>query len=174
GYDCQSLYPNSCYHANGMKVVLMATIRLFKDIPWSQGGFHVLRFQSNLAQAAFFNGLTSLEFTDIDYEPRPGANLNLDMPLMEARQYNYLSWEDETNGPLYYFIEDYEYLNDYPTTRFTISEDIWQNNHLRISGIYGAVHRRHMPRWDGNIPLLYPIDEGNVRSKTVYKKVRID
>ena len=157
-----------------MKVVLMATIRLFKNIPWSQGGFHVLRFQNNSTQAAFFNGLESLEFTDIDYEPRPGANLNLDIPLMEARQYNYLSWEDENNGPLYYFIEDYEYLNDYPTTRFTISEDIWQNNHLRISGIYGAVHRRHMPRWDGNIPLLYPIDEGNVRSKTVYKKVRID
>ena len=151
----------------------MATIKLFKNVPWSQGGFHVLRFPNLQAQETYFSNLESTTKT-ANYDPRPGADLNLDMSLMEARQYNYLSWEDETNGPLYYFIEDYEYLNDYPTTRFTISEDIWQNNHLRISGIYGAVHRRHMPRWDGNIPLLYPIDEGNVRSKTVYKKVRID
>lgn len=151
----------------------MATITLFKNVPWSQGGFHVLRFPNLQSQETYFSNLESITKT-ANYDPRPGADLNLDISLMEARQYNYLSWEDENNGPLYYFIEDYEYLNDYPTTRFTISEDIWQNNHLRISGIYGTVHRRHMARWDGNIPLLYPIDEGNVRSKTVYKKVRID
>ena len=116
----------------------MATITLFKNVPWSQGGFHVLRFPNLQAQETYFSNLESTTKT-ANYDPRPGADLNLDMPLMEARQYNYLSWEDETNGPLYYFIEDYEYLNDYPTTRFTISEDIWQNNHLRISGIYGAV-----------------------------------
>lgn len=151
----------------------MATITLFKNVPWSQGGFHVLRFPSLQAQETYFSNLESTTKT-ANYDPRPGADLKLDIPLMEARQYNYLSWEDENNGPLYYFIEDYEYLNDYPTTRFTISEDIWQNNHLRINGIYGAVHRRHMPRWDGNIPLLYPVDEGNVRSKVVHEKVRID
>ena len=152
----------------------MATITLFKNVPWSQGGFHVLRFPSLQAQENFFNSLDSRVETNVNYDPRVGANLNLEISLMDAQEYNYMSWEDETRGPFYYFIETYEYLNDEPTTRFTISEDIWQNNHLRISGIYGAVHRRHMPRWDGNIPLLYPIDEGNVRSKTVYEKVRID
>lgn len=151
----------------------MATIRLFKDIPWSQGGFHVLRFPDRAKQAAYFDTLVSDVF-EADWEPRPGANLNLPISYAEARQYNYLSWEDENNGPLYYFIENYEYLNDNPTTRLIVSEDIWQNNHIDMTVNPSTVHRRHMPRWDGNIPLLYPIDEGNVRSKTVYEKVRID
>lgn len=153
----------------------MATIKLFKDIPWSQGGFHVLRFPNRARQAAYFDTLVSDVF-EADWEPRPGAKLNLPISYLEAKEYNYLSYNFDGNDThdRYFFIEDYEYLNDNPTTRLIVSEDIWQNNHLRISGIYGAVHRRHMPRWDGNIPLLYSIDEGNVRSKTVYEKVRID
>lgn len=142
----------------------MATIRLFKNIPWSQGGFHVLRFQSNLAQAAFFNGLTSLEFTDIDYEPRPGANLNLPISYAEAREYTYMIYEHDNASDSYYFIEDYEYLNDNPTTRFIISPDYWQTHHLGMSIAPGIVHRRHMPRWNGTQPILYPVDEGTPRS----------
>lgn len=141
----------------------MATIKLFKNVPWSQGGFHVLRFPNLQSQETYFSNLESITKT-ANYDPRPGADLNLDISLMEARQYNYLSWEDETNGPLYYFIEDYEYLNDYPTTRFIISEDIWQNNHLRMSVNPCTVHRRHMPRWNGSQPILYPVDEGTPRS----------
>lgn len=152
----------------------MATIKLYKSVPWSQGGFHVLRFPNLQAQETYFSSLESRVEPNVNYDPRVGANLNLEISIMDAREYNYLSWEDDTRGPFYYFIEDYEYLNDEPTTRFIISEDLWQNNHLRISGIYGTVHRRHMPRWNGNTPLLYPIDEGNVRSKTVYAKQRID
>ena len=147
----------------------MATIRLFKNIPWSQGGFHVLRFQNNLAQAAFFNGLTSLEFNDIDYEPRPGANLNLPISYAEAREYTYMIYEHESalDSYMYFFIEDYEYLNDNPTTRFIISPDYWQTYHLGMTIAPCTVHRRHMPRWNGTKPILYPVDEGGVRSKIV-------
>ena len=142
----------------------MATITLFKNVPWSQGGFHVLRFPSLQAQENFFNSLDSRVETNVNYDPRVGANLNLEISLMDAREYNYMSWEDETRGPFYYFIETYEYLNDEPTTRFIISEDIWQNNHLRMAINPCSVHRRHMPRWSGSQPILYPVDEGNPRS----------
>ena len=142
----------------------MATITLFKNVPWSQGGFNVLRFPNVGAQQTYFNSLESLIKDNINYEPRPGANLNLDISLMDAKEYNYLRWEDDVGGPLYYFIEDYEFLNDRPTTRIIISEDIWQNNHLKMNIADGIVHRRHMPRWDGNTPILYPIDEGTART----------
>ena len=147
----------------------MATIRLFKDIPWSQGGFHVLRFQNNSTQAAFFNGLESLEFTDIDYEPRPGANLNLPISYGEAREYTYMIYEHDNalDSYSYFFIEDYEYLNDNPTTRFIISPDYWQTHHLGMSIAPCTVHRRHMPRWNGSEPILYPVDEGGVRSQSL-------
>ena len=147
----------------------MATIRLFKDIPWSQGGFHVLRFQNNSTQAAFFNGLESLEFTDIDYEPRPGANLNLPISYAEAREYTYMIYEHDNalDSYSYFFVEDYEYLNDNPTTRFIISPDYWQTHHLGMSIAPCTVHRRHMPRWNGSEPILYPVDEGGVRSQTL-------
>lgn len=153
----------------------MATIKLYKSVPWSQGGFHVLRFNDSLRQAQYFAGLDS-EVFEIDWEPRPGANLNVPISYLEAKQFNYLSYnfDNISTHDRYFFIEDYEYLNDNPTTRLIVSEDIWQNNHIDMTVAPGIVHRRHMPRWNGNTPLLYPIDEGNVRSKTVYTKQRID
>lgn len=153
----------------------MATIKLYKSVPWSQGGFHVLRFNDSLRQAQYFAGLDS-EVFEIDWEPRPGANLNVPISYLEAKQFNYLSYnfDNISTHDRYFFIEDYEYLNDNPTTRLIVSEDIWQNNHIDMTVAPGIVHRRHMPRWNGNTPLLYPIDEGNVRSKTVYAKQRID
>lgn len=153
----------------------MAAIKLYKSVPWSQGGFHVLRFNDSLRQAQYFAGLDS-EVFEIDWEPRPGANLNVPISYLEAKQFNYLSYnfDNISAHDRYFFIEDYEYLNDNPTTRLIVSEDIWQNNHIDMTVAPGIVHRRHMPRWNGNTPLLYPIDEGNVRSKTVYAKQRID
>lgn len=153
----------------------MATITLFKNVPWSPGGNNVVRFPNAAAQQAYFNSLESLEFPNVDYEPRWGANLNLDkLGFMDARQYNYMSWEDETNGPFYYFIEDYQYLNDNPTTRLIISEDIWQNNHLRMIVNPTTVHRRHMPRWVDTAPVFYPVDEGLPRSLQVSYLIRLD
>lgn len=148
-----------------MKVVLMATIRLFNNVPWSRGGYTVLRFPNKTSQTNYFNSLNPVVLDDIDYEPRRGANLNIeDLTIMDARQYGYLSWENEDYGPLYYFIEGYEYLNDNPTIRLIISEDIWQNNHLNMVVNPSHVYRRHMPGWSGSNPILYPVDEGNARS----------
>ena len=144
----------------------MATITLFKNVPWSPGGRNVVRFANKTSQTNYFNSLMSEVQDPIDYEPRYGASLNIRKSLMEAREYNYLSWEDETNGPLYYFIEDYEYLNDKPTVRLIISEDVWQNNHLKMVVNPSMVHRKHMAQWEGSTPLLYPVDEGNARSFT--------
>lgn len=152
----------------------MATITLFKNIPWSQGGYHVVRFPNLAAQNSYFDSLESLVKTGVNYDPRPGANLNLEIDLMDAREYNYLSWEDETRGPFYYFIEDYEYLNDYPTTRFYISEDIWQNNHLRMAIQPCTVHRRHMTLWNGSEGILYPSTEGSPSALQIVKSQRLD
>lgn len=143
----------------------MATIKLYKSVPWSQGGFHVLRFNDSLRQAQYFAGLDS-EVFEIDWEPRPGANLNVPISYLEAKQFNYLSYnfDNISTHDRYFFIEDYEYLNDNPTTRLIVSEDIWQNNHIDMTVAPGIVHRRHMPRWNGSTPILYPVDEGTCRS----------
>ena len=144
----------------------MAIIKLFKNVPWSQGGFHVLRFPDRLAQSRYFAGLESTDYLDTDWEPRPGSNLNVTLEFTEAKEYNYLlyNYDNISTHDRYYFIEDYEYLNDNPTTKLIVSEDIWQNNHIDMTVNPSTVHRRHMPRWNGSSPILYPVDEGNVRS----------
>lgn len=143
----------------------MATIDLFKSVPWSQGGFHVLRFPNKNYQDTYFDSLSKLTL-DVDYEPRRGANLNLPISMEDIRQYTYIRWSSDDNPEFYryFFIEDYEYLNDNPTVRLIISEDIWQGNHLNMSFAPGLVHRRHMNRWNGSTPILYPVDEGSPRS----------
>ena len=152
----------------------MATIDLFKSVPWSQGGFHVLRFPNKNSQDSYFNSLSKLTL-DADYEPRWGANLNLPVSMEEIRQYTYMRWSSDDNPDFYryFFIEDYEYLNDNPTVRLIISEDIWQTYHLGMSIAPCTVHRRHMDRWSGSTPILYPVDEGGVRSQTLKTLVDI-
>lgn len=152
----------------------MATIKLYKSVPWSQGGFHVLRFPSRSSQASYFSGLNSETF-EADWEPRPGANLNLPISYQEAREYNYLSYnfDNISTHDRYFFIEDYEYLNDNPTTRLIVSEDIWQNNHIDMTVNPCTVHRRHMPRWSGSTPILYPVDEGTPRSFRANKLINL-
>lgn len=145
----------------------MATIFLFKSVPWSEGGYHVLRFPSATSQENYFNNLDYTIFNDVDYEPRPGANLNLPINYTEANKYTYLIYESDEGARRHFFIRDYEYLNDNPTTRFIIAPDYWQDHHINLSLAPGAVHRRHMPRWSGSTPVFYPVDEGGVRSETL-------
>ena len=60
-----------------MKVVLMATIRLFNNVPWSRGGYTVLRFPNKTSQTKYFNSLHPDVLEDFDYGPRRGANLKV-------------------------------------------------------------------------------------------------
>lgn len=152
----------------------MATVKLFKNVPWSPGGHHVIRFPSLEAQASYFNSLTgSAVFNSVDWEPRPGADLKLSISFMDAKEYNYMSWQDG-DSLKYFFIEDYEYLNDHPVTKLIVSDDIWQNNHLNMVINPGTVHRRHMPKWAGTAPVFYPVDEGLPRSLQVSYLTRLD
>lgn len=152
----------------------MSTIVLFKYIPWSPGGHNVIRFADQAAQREYFNSQVATVFNSVDYEPRPGADLKLPIAFNDAKEYNYLAWQDGDNSPRYYFIEGYQYLNDNPVTKLIISEDIWQNCHLKMVVNPCTVHRRHMPRWNGNTPIVYPVDEGIPRSLSLNTRVRID
>lgn len=149
----------------------MATIKLFKNIPWGTDNLHVLRFPSLQAQQAYFDGLEG-DVKTINYDPRRGSVLQFEASITDAQSYNYMQWTNENGEVLYFFITGYEYLNDYPTAGFFIEEDIWQNCHLKMQINPSTVHRRHMARWsseDPNYPLLYPVDEGNPRSYSSHK-----
>ena len=141
----------------------MATITLYSDYPFVQGGPHVPCFASVAQRDSFLNGLARLEFTNVDYEPRPGARLTLPIDYMSAKDYNYCKWTDG-NKEEYFFIEDYSYLNDNPTTQLIISRDYWMTYHFSAVFQNLKIHRGHMPRWDGSTPIIYPIDEGNANS----------
>lgn len=150
----------------------MSTITLFQGIPWNSNPMHVLRFPDVASQTRFFDSWTpQMEFPDVNYDPRVGAVLSLNIDFISASDYNYLRWEDG-DKTLYFFIENIELLND-DTTNFQISEDIWQTTHLNMKILPGRVHRRHMPRWNGSTPIIYPVDEGNPRSFNVDRIQRI-
>lgn len=153
----------------------MSSIKLFKGVPWGSDGLNILRFPNQAAQTAYFDSLeTYVPKEEINYDPRRGAVLTLQESLFDAREFNYLAWYDDNDNPLYFFIEDYEYLNDNPTVALQITEDVWQNTQFKIKINNSKVHRRHMPRWSGNTPLLYPIDEGSPRSQTCIRTQRLD
>ena len=142
----------------------MSTIKLFKNVPWGSDGLNIVRFPNKTAQDSYFNSLAGTPITEVNYDPRGGAVLNIGMTLTEAREYNYMAWYDDSGNPLYYFVEDYEFLNNNPTVTLSITEDIWQNCQFKAVFNPSKVHRRHMPRWNGSSPILYPIDEGSPRS----------
>lgn len=153
----------------------MSSIKLFKGVPWGSDGLNILRFPNQAAQTAYFDSLeTYVPKEEINYDPRRGAVLTLQESLFDAREFNYLAWYDDNDNPLYFFIEDYEYLNDNPTVALQITEDVWQNTQFKIKINNSKVHRRHMPRWNGSQPILYPVDEGKVRTETCIKTQRLD
>ena len=144
----------------------MATVTLFKNVPWGTDGLNVIRFPSETAQLAYFESLNGVT-RDVNYSPRPGAVLQLSDEFADASEYNYCIWEGDKGERRFFFITGFEYLNDYPTVAYAIEPDIWQNCHLKMQINPCTIHRRHMPRWSGddpNYPLLYPVDEGNPRS----------
>lgn len=136
----------------------MATVTLYTNYPFVQGGGHMPYFASETERNNFFNTLASQSFPT-DFQPRQGARLLVSLTFLEAQKYNYCIWSDGTQK-LYFFIEDYLYLND-KTTQLIISRDIWNDNQLRAVANPCNVHRMHMPRWNGNDPIIYPITEGN-------------
>lgn len=136
----------------------MATVTLYTDYPFVQGGGHMPYFASATERDNFFNTLKS-QSLPTDFQPRQGARLLVSLTFLEAQKYNYCIWSDGTQK-LYFFIEDYLYLND-KTTQLIISRDIWNDNQLRAVVNPCNVHRMHMPRWSGSDPIIYPITEGN-------------
>lgn len=139
----------------------MATVTLYTDYPFVQGGGHMPYFASSAERDNFFNTLKS-QSLPTDFQPRQGARLLVSLTFLEAQKYNYCIWTDGAQK-LYFFIEDYLYLND-KTTQLIISRDIWNDNQLRAVTNPCNVHRMHMPRWNGSTPLFYPLEEGNPRS----------
>lgn len=146
----------------------MATVTLYTDYPFVQGGGHMPYFASSAERDNFFNTLKS-QSLPTDFQPRQGARLLVSLTFLEAQKYNYCIWSDGTQK-LYFYVEDYLYLND-KTTQLIISRDIWNDNQLRAVVNPCNVHRMHMPRWSGSDPIIYPITEGNpayIEAQDVY------
>ena len=153
----------------------MATITLYSDYPFVQGGHHVPYFNTDKERNSFLQTLSYQTFTNVDYEPREGARLQLPITLNEARTYNYCQWtSDDDTHTIFFFVEGYVFLNDHPTTQLIISRDVWMSTgNLKYLNPC-TVHRMHMPRWNGNTPLFYPVEEGNPRSLTPQEQHVLD
>lgn len=144
----------------------MSTITLYRGIPWGSSPLHIIDFTNASEREAYFNSFPNKkEIPNVNWDFRRSQRLNLDLSLIEADSYNYMKYLGDDGTLLYFFIHDAELLNDNETCQFIISEDIWMNEQFTVNFIPSKIHRRHMPRWDGSTPILYPVDEGNPRSQ---------
>lgn len=144
----------------------MSKITLYEGIPWGSSPLHIIDFTNEAERESYFSNFRNkLELPNIDWDFRRSQRLNLDLTLIEADKYNYMRWEDDNGQVLYFFVHDAELLNNNKTCQFFVSEDIWMNEQFSVQFMPSKVHRRHMPRWQGSTPILYPVDEGNPRSQ---------
>lgn len=144
----------------------MSKITLYEGIPWGSSPLHIIDFTNEAERESYFSNFRNkLELPNIDWDFRRSQRLNLDLTLIEADKYNYMRWEDDNGQVLYFFIHDAELLNNNKTCQFFVSEDIWTNEQFSVQFMPSKVHRRHMARWQGSTPILYPVDEGNPRSQ---------
>lgn len=144
----------------------MSKITLYEGIPWGSSPLHIIDFTNEAERESYFSNFRNkLELPNIDWDFRRSQRLNLDLTLIEADKYNYMRWEDDNGQVLYFCVHDAELLNNNKTCQFFVSEDIWMNEQFSVQFMPSKVHRRHMPRWNGSTPILYPVDEGNPRSQ---------
>lgn len=104
-------------------------------VPWDSGYNDVVAFESEEAQAAYFDGLASsspsLTISAQTYV-RPNVPLTVDGPYSQIHRFNYCIVDNprqpvENSNPerLFYFITDAEYASP-ASTRITLQLDVWQ------------------------------------------------
>lgn len=153
----------------------MSTIYLCSIPEFSQDYKNVGRFNSLSNQINFMNTRVKKQVQSNTKVDRFMTTITLNTPMDNSvRMCDYLFSMTSDGEYVFYFIEQIEILTT-STIRLSVTLDVWQTYHLRMTLLPSFVERCHVPRWKStNIPSKEIVSEplGNYES-TVIKEENV-
>ena len=153
----------------------MSIIYLCSIPEFSQDYKNVGRFNNLTKQLAFMNARVIKQVESNTKIDRFMTYLTLNTPLSSTiRGCDYLFAKTSDNEYVFYFVNQIEILTT-STIRLSVSLDVWQTYHLRMTILPSFVERCHVPRWKSTgIPSKEIVSEplGNYES-TVIKEENV-
>ena len=153
----------------------MSTIYLCSIPEFSQDYKNVGRFNNLNHQLTFMNARVKKQVESNTKVDRFMATVTLNTPMDTAvRSCDYLFSRTTDGEYVFYFINQIEILTT-STVRLSLTLDVWQTYHLRMTLLPSFVERCHVPRWKAtNIPTKEIVSEplGNYES-TVIKEENV-
>ena len=153
----------------------MSTIYLCSIPEFSQDYKHVGRFNNLSHQLNFMNAKVKKQVESNTKVDRFMSTVTLNTPMdTSVRSCDYLFSRTTDGEYVFYFIDQIEILTT-STVRLSVTLDVWQTYHLKMTMLPSFVERCHVPRWKAsNIPTKEIVSEplGNYES-TVIKEENI-
>ena len=153
----------------------MSTIYLCCIPEFSQDYKNVGRFNNLSQQLNFMNAKVKKQVDSNTKVDRFMTSVTLNTPMdASVRSCDYLFARTTDGEYVFYFINQIEILTT-STVRLSLTLDVWQTYHLRMTLLPSFVERCHVPRWKStNIPTKEIVSEplGNYES-TVIKEENV-
>ena len=153
----------------------MSTIYLCSIPEFSQDYKNVGRFNSLSQQLNFMNARVRKQVESNTKIDRFMSSITLNTTMDgQVRMCDYLFSRTTDGEYVFYFIEQIEILTT-STVRLSVTLDVWQTYHLKMTLLSSFVERCHVPRWKtSNIPTKEIVSEplGNYES-TVIKEENV-
>ena len=153
----------------------MSTIYLCSIPEFSQDYKNVGRFNSLSQQLTFMNAKVKKQVESNTKVDRFMSSITLNTTMdSQVRMCDYLFSRTTDGEYVFYFINQIEILTT-STVRLSVTLDVWQTYHLRMTLLPSFVERCHVPRWKStNIPTKEIVSEplGNYES-TVIKEENV-
>ena len=153
----------------------MSTIYLCSIPEFSQDYKNVGRFNSLSNQITFMNTRVKKQVESNTKVDRFMTTITLNTPMDNSvRMCDYLFSMTSDGEYVFYFINQIEILTT-STVRLSVTLDVWQTYHLKMTLLPSFVERCHVPRWKStNIPSKEIVSEplGNYES-TVIKEENV-
>ena len=153
----------------------MSSIYLCSIPEFSQDYKNVGRFNGLSQQLNFMNARVKKQVDSNTKVDRFMTTITLNTPMdSQVRMSDYLFARTTDGEYVFYFIEQIEILTT-STVRLSLTLDVWQTYHLRMTLMPSFVERCHVPRWkSSNIPSKEIVSEplGNYES-TVIKEENV-
>ena len=153
----------------------MSTVYLCSIPEFSQDYKNVGRFTNLTNQLAFMNSKVKKQVESNTKIDRFMSTVTLNTPMdTSVRSCDYLFARTTDGEYVFYFINQIEILTT-STVRLSLTLDVWQTYHLRMTLLPSFVERCHVPRWKAtNIPSKEIVAEplGNYES-TVIKEENV-
>ena len=153
----------------------MSTIYLCSIPEFSQDYKNVGRFNNLSQQLTFMNAKVKKQVESNTKVDRFMSSITLNITMdSQVRMCDYLFSRTTDGEYVFYFINQIEILTT-STVRMTVTLDVWQTYHLRMTLMPSFVERCHVPRWKSpGVPTKEIVSEplGNYES-TVIKEENV-